>query len=187
LTEPTNSERFRALALPHLDAAYNLARWLTRNDHDAEDLVQEAFLRAYAAFDGFRGDSARPWLLAIVRNACFDWLREHRKEELQVSYDDDIAIDESCAGFAGMSMNATEPERALTRADERRAVNEALAKLPPAFREVVLLRDIEELSYREIADIAAIPIGTVMSRLARARKLLHAQLASLRSGETRGL
>jgi RNA polymerase sigma-70 factor (ECF subfamily) len=149
--------RFERQVLPHVDAAYNLARWLTRNDHDAEDVLQEAMLRAYRFFGGLRGE-ARPWLLAIVRNACWSWLQANRPAEL--------AADE-----AG-EPDAPGPESILARELDRRAVNAAIAGLPVPFREALVLRELEDLSYKDIARIAGIPIGTVMSRLARARRLL---------------
>jgi RNA polymerase sigma-70 factor (ECF subfamily) len=149
--------RFEQIVLPHLDAAYNLARWLTRNDHDAEDVLQDAMLRAYRFFGGLRGE-ARPWLLAIVRNACWSWLEANRPADLAV-------VDEPEADTPG-------PEAILSRELDRRAVNEAIAALPVPFREALVLRELEDLSYKEIARIAGVPIGTVMSRLARARRLL---------------
>lgn len=181
---PPSDRRFGELALTHLDSAYNLARWLLRNDHDAEDVVQEAYLRAFRAFAGFRGDNARPWLLAIVRNSCYTWLAQHRRAEVEVAYDDDVHGGEDQAdGAAGYGGN---PEAILARLDDVRLVDEALQQLPFGFREVVVLRDIEELSYKEIADVAALPIGTVMSRLARGRKLLVIHLNRLRDGDSHG-
>ena len=151
--------RFEKTVLPHLDAAYNLARWLTRNDHDAEDVLQEAMLRAYRHFAGLRGE-ARPWLLAVVRNACWSWLQANRPAELE-PLDDGIA-DDALPG----------PEALLARSLDRRMLNEAIAALPVQFREVLVLRELEDLAYRDIARVAGIPIGTVMSRLARARRML---------------
>ena len=145
--------------LPHLDAAYNLARWLTRNDHDAQDVAQEAMLRAFRFFDGLRGEP-RPWLLAIVRNTCFDWLRAHRPADL-------AAIEDGVE-----DVDVETPETLAARNLDRRMLNEAIAALPIQFREVLILRELEDLSYREIARIAGVPIGTVMSRLSRARRLL---------------
>jgi RNA polymerase sigma-70 factor (ECF subfamily) len=150
--------RFEQTVLPHLDAAYNLARWLTRNDHDADDVVQEAMLRAYRHFEGLRGD-ARPWLLAVVRNACFSWLQQNRPADVEPL--DDVA-DDALPG----------PEAAVARSVDRRLLNEAIAALPVQFREVLVLRELEDLAYRDIARVAGIPIGTVMSRLARARRML---------------
>jgi RNA polymerase sigma-70 factor (ECF subfamily) len=179
LTEETTRGRFQDLALPHLDAAYNLARWLTRNDHDAQDVVQEAFLRAFNSFAGFRGTNARPWLLAIVRNASYDWLRRNRSGDLTVAYDEDVHGGEHSGTSISEAGDDGNPETLLSRADDRRVVNEALAHLPVEFREVVVLRDIEDCSYREIAGIAGIPIGTVMSRLSRGRRLMLAHLVRL--------
>jgi RNA polymerase sigma-70 factor (ECF subfamily) len=150
--------RFERIVVPHVSAAYNLARWLTRNDHDAEDVAQEAMLRAYRHLDTLRGE-ARPWLLAIVRNACFTWLRANRPAEVQ-PLEDDVA--DALPG----------PETSAGRAMDQRLLNDAIAALPVQFREVLVLREQEDLSYRDIARIAEIPIGTVMSRLARARRLL---------------
>jgi RNA polymerase sigma-70 factor (ECF subfamily) len=156
--------RFEQTVLPHLDAAYNLARWLTRNDHDADDVLQEAMLRAYRHFGGLRGE-ARPWLLAVVRNACWSWLQANRPAEVEPL--DDAIADDSLPG----------PEAALARTLDRRLLNEAIAALPAQFREVLVLRELEDLSYRDIARVAGIPIGTVMSRLARARRLLAESLS----------
>ncbi|MBN3855209.1 RNA polymerase sigma factor [Paraburkholderia sp. Ac-20340] len=167
------SRRFQALALPHLDAAYNLARWLSRNPGDAEDIVQEAFLRAFRFFDAFRGDEARPWLLAIVRRVWYDeWRRRAGAEEV-APFDelrDDLPPD-------GWDTGSIDPETLAIRAESSRHVHEALQRLPVEYREVLVLRELEELEYREIATVIDVPIGTVMSRLARARKRLAAMLA----------
>lgn len=162
------TRRFEAAVLPHLDAAYNLARWLLRDEQSARDVVQEACLRAFRFFDGFRGGDARPWLLGIVRNACFDWLGESRR--------DDVEFDEERDSGA-VAEPADGPQRLLERKLERAQVNAAIATLPPLFREVLILRELEELSYDEIAQVADIPVGTVMSRLSRARAMLRAALA----------
>ena len=149
--------RFEDEVLPHVDAAYNLARWLTKNDHDADDVMQEAMLRAYKFYPGLRGE-ARPWLLAIVRNACWTWLNKNRPAELAI-------VDEPEADTPG-------PDVLLARELDRRMLNEAIASLPIPFREALVLRELEDLSYKQIAQIAEVPIGTVMSRLARARQRL---------------
>ena len=149
--------------LPHLDAAYNLARWLVRNDQDAEDVTQDAMLRAYRYADGLRGEP-RPWLLAIVRNTSLSWLKANRPAELAGALGVDAAEAEPDKGDG--------PEAALARDADKRMLNEAIAALPPNFREVLVLRELEELSYKDIARIVDVPIGTVMSRLARARRLL---------------
>ena len=152
--------------LPHLDAAWNLARWLVRSDQDAEDVVQEAFLRAYRFFEGFHGAQCRPWLLAIVRNTAFSWMEANRTGS--------VPLDENGAHDG---VDADNPESLASRGDERKRVNAALKRLPAEYREVLVLRELEDLSYREIAQVAAIPVGTVMSRLSRGRKLLADYLA----------
>ena len=151
---------FDQAVLPHLDAAYNLARWLTRNGHDAEDVVQEAFLRAFRFFGGFHGDNPRAWLLTIVRNSCYDWLRRNRPSEVPASLDEEV--------HSVVDPSPTPEDRVMTQADRLR-VREALEALPLPWREVLILRELEGMAYKEIADIAGIKIGTVMSRLARAR------------------
>ena len=163
--------RFEALALPHLDAAYNLARWLTRNDQDAQDVVQESTLRALRYFGSLRGDQARPWLLQIVRHTCYGWLAKNRPAEV-VSLDDSEDAGRDIAAPA-----ALEPQTIAVRNDERARINRALASLPIAFREVLVLRELEDLAYKDIARIVDVPIGTVMSRLARARALMRDALA----------
>ncbi len=187
LSEQTNTRRFGDMALPHLDSAYNLARWLTRDDHDAQDIVQESYLRAFRSFGGFRGDNARPWLLAIVRNTCYTWLKQHRRAEVEVPYDDDIHGGEDRVDGGGGGAHDTNPEAILARLDDVRLIDEALQRLPVGYREVVVLRDIEDLSYKEIAAVAGLPIGTVMSRLARGRKLLVTHLTQLRDGGSHGM
>ncbi len=161
---------FEKAVLPHLSAAYNLARWLTRNDHDAEDLVQEACLRALKSFDSFRGGDARAWLLTIVRNRCYTWLQENRMQELTTTFDEEIHTTES---------HSHSPEALLLESADARRVKDALEQLPPEFREVIVLRELEGLSYKEIAGLCGIPIGTVMSRLARARQRLERPFTGL--------
>jgi RNA polymerase sigma-70 factor, ECF subfamily len=163
------------MALPHLDAAYNLARWCTHDDQDAHDVVQEAYLRALRYFDSFRGEEVRPWLLQIVRHTCYSWLAKNRPKDL-VSLDD---CEDAWREILGPT--AEEPHAIALRNSDRTRINEALAALPVAYREVLVLRELEDLPYRDIARIADIPIGTVMSRLARARGLMRETL----SGESR--
>jgi RNA polymerase sigma-70 factor (ECF subfamily) len=168
--------RFEAAALPHLDAAYNLARWLTRDDHAAEDVVQEAYLRGLKFFGSFRGGDGRAWILAIVRNACFDWLKLRRAEDLHDPFDQDIhspAIDRPAEQARSAAAN---PEALAARSATAERIGDALERLPAEYREALVLRELEGLSYKEIASIAEIPIGTVMSRLARARKQLRKHL-----------
>jgi RNA polymerase sigma-70 factor, ECF subfamily len=153
---------FNEAVLPHLDAAYNLARWLTRNDQDAEDVVQEASLRALKYWKGFSGRDCRSWLLTIVRNTFYSWLR---KQSVQPEITEDGEIDE-------VDDSVPNPENMLLQNADREMLKAALEDLPVEFRETIVLREMEGLSYKEIADIAAVPIGTVMSRLARARKRL---------------
>jgi len=168
LQKSAKLESFEGLFLPHLNAAYNLARWLIRDDQDGDDLVQESFLRAWKAFDGFRGDGARPWLLKIVRNTCYTWMRGNRAND--AAFDEDI----HCAEDA-----ASNPETILLRNIDCELVQEALRGLPPRLREVMVLREFEDLSYKEIAAISGIPIGTVMSRLARGRLRMQRALAGV--------
>jgi RNA polymerase sigma-70 factor (ECF subfamily) len=163
--------RFEQQVLPHLDAAYNLARWLTRNEHDAEDVVQEAFMRAMRYFGKLKGAEARPWLLAIVRNTCYTWLEKNRPAELVAMDEGGVEAAAEAHGLAcGLDGN---PEVILLRSANRKVVNQALEELPVAYREVVVMREIEDLSYKDIAAIAGIPAGTVMSRLSRGRELLR--------------
>jgi RNA polymerase sigma-70 factor, ECF subfamily len=165
-----NRKRFELLAMPHLNAAYNLARWLTHNDHDAQDVVQESFVRAMRYMASFRGDSARAWLLQIVRHTCYSWLKENRPVENVVLDDSDDAWQDIPAPAAD------EPHSMAIRKADRLQINEAIAALPVAYREVLVLRELEDLSYNDIARIADIPLGTVMSRLARARGLMREAL-----------
>ena len=153
--------------MPHLDAAYNLARWLTHNEHDAQDVVQEACLRAFKFLDGFRGGNSRSWLLSIVRNTCYTWLQQNRKSDLLTSFEEEKHDLEDPAAV---------PDLLLLKGDDHQMIMEALEELPPEFREVLILRELEESSYKEIAAITQVPIGTVMSRLARARQQLEQHL-----------
>jgi RNA polymerase sigma factor (sigma-70 family) len=177
LPEQSQAVRFEEIALPHLPAAYNLARWLVRNDHDAEDIVQEAYLRAFKFFGGYRGGESRTWLLTIVRNTCYTWMQKNRARELTDS------IDETPDAVA---LDLSNPELQLVQDIDAQMVRAALAELPLEFREVMVMRELEELSYKEIATIADLPIGTVMSRLARGRKRLEVLLATHMGLETKG-
>jgi RNA polymerase sigma-70 factor (ECF subfamily) len=160
-------DRFERIVLPHLDDAYTLARYLLRDEHDAQDVVQDAVLRALRYFEGYRDGDARAWLLAIVRNCCLTWQRRHRGDRLVVPFADDVAETIS---------DSRETDTLAIQRSERARLEQAIATLPTEFREVIVLREVEELSYREISDVVGVPMGTVMSRLARARKRLASAL-----------
>jgi RNA polymerase sigma-70 factor (ECF subfamily) len=174
LREKDRLAGFEQAILPHLDAAYNLARWLTHSDHDADDVVQEAFLRAFHFFDSFHGGDGRSWLLAIVRNTCYTWLKRNRPQEPTVAYDEEKHSGADPAGS---------PDTPLLRSEDRQLLHRALEALAPEFREAIVLRELEGLSYKEIADVTGAPLGTVMSRLARARQRLQQCLAGHRREE----
>ena len=157
--------RFEQLVLPHLDAAFNLARWVLRGRADAEDVAQEAMLRAFRFFRGFHGGDARAWLLQIVRNSCYSWLEKNRPMELTTEFDEQLYPQPSVT-----------PESLAIAGDNRERLTRALEELPPRFREVLVLRELEGCSYKEIAAITSMPIGTVMSALARARQRLQRTL-----------
>jgi RNA polymerase sigma-70 factor (ECF subfamily) len=156
-------QSFEEIFLPHFGAAYNLARWLTASDSDAEDLCHDAYVKALASFKSFRGANPKSWLLTIVRNTCFDWLRQRRPSAL-------LPVDEE------LPAPGPSPETQYLRELDRHALQSALARLPAEFQEVLILREFEDLSYKEISDIAGVPLGTVMSRLARARQRLRTEL-----------
>jgi RNA polymerase sigma-70 factor (ECF subfamily) len=155
---------FEETMLPHMDAAHNLARWLLRNEQDAQDVVQEAYLRAFKSFAGFHGSNGRAWLLTIVRNTSYTLLKKNRAVDLTTTFDEEIHT----AGHGAVS-----PATILEQSEDAGLIKEAMDELPAEFREILVLRHLEGLSYKEIADIAQIPPGTVMSRLARARAKLR--------------
>ena len=165
--------RFDEAILPHLDAAYNLARWLMRNDADADDAVQDACLRALRFIGGLRGGDGRVWLLAIVRNTCYSRLKRAKTRGVESEFDDEIHSTEAEA--ANPEAN---PEGLLERSRDSAALRQALEDLPEEFREVIVMRELEGMAYKEIAEVAEVPIGTVMSRLARGRKRLQQQLSA---------
>lgn len=166
---------FESTILPHLDSAYNLARWLTRNDSDAEDVVQEAFLRALRSFKTFTpGRDGRAWLLAIVRNCCRTWLRENRPQQLAVELDDNSQAS---------GEQWSNPEASLISSATCQLVRQAIEELPVEYREILVLRELEDLSYKEIAAVVEIPIGTVMSRISRARRELYARICQAQGGK----
>ncbi len=156
--------RFEEVILPHMNAAYNLARWLARNDFDAQDIVQEAYLRAFKFFGSFRGDNSRSWLLQIVRNTFYTWLEKNRREEAVVDSDEMVE---------NLQSDAAAPDALMVEAADSEALRQAIESLPVEFREVLVMRELEGMAYKEIADAADLPLGTVMSRLARARLQLR--------------
>jgi len=167
LPEQSKLAYFEQTVLSNLDAAYNLARWLTRDDRDAEDVVQDACLRAFRFFDSFHGGDSRAWLLTIVRHTCYTWLRKNRAHEL-------VPLDEELDGVE----TGLNPEELLLHNADQQLLRKAVQELPIEFREVIILRELEGLSYKEIASVTGVPLGTVMSRLARARKRLQHSLTS---------
>jgi len=163
MSEPGKLELFEQTIVPHLNAAYNLARWLMRDSGDAEDAVHEAYLRAFRFFDGFKGGDGRAWLLAVVRNTCLTWLGRRSAAAVSVEFDE------------RKHRGEREPEgteEALIRDAKLRALRNCIEALPVEYREVIVMREMEELPYREIAEAASLPVGTVMSRLARGRARL---------------
>jgi RNA polymerase sigma-70 factor (ECF subfamily) len=165
---PRQLARFEQVILPHLDSAYNLARWLTGNNHDAEDVVQDAYLRALEFFAGFRGGDGRPWLLAIVRHVCYDRLQRKRSRAPLTVFDEELHSN---------PRDGPDPVQLVLRQEDRELLRQALAELPLEFREVLVLRGLEGLSYKAIAAITDLPPGTIMSRLARGRERLRQSLA----------
>jgi len=169
---------FEQTVLPHLDAAYNLARWLTRNDQDAQDMVQEAYLRAFRFFPDFRGGDAKAWIMQIVRNACYTSLRESRPLQHALEFDENLFFPDS---------RGPNPEEVVLQNDTGTLVRKALEKLPSSFREVIVLRELDGMSYKEIAEITGLATGTVMSRLSRARGYFRQALGDLlNTGRVRG-
>lgn len=173
MMHPTKEKRFQELVIPHLNSAFNLARWLTRNGPDAEDIVQEAYCRAFTFFDSFYGEDGRAWLLTIVRNTFYTWHQQNQTQNTE--------FDEQLHGPQGESVTVDDktdnnPESILMQKDSQQQLLHALQTLPLAFREVMVLRELEELSYKQIAIIIGIPVGTVMSRLGRGRELLQKTL-----------
>src|SRR6185436_20115943 len=179
------NQDFERQMLPHLDAAYNLARWLMRNDEDAEDAVQDAFLRAYQAFASHQGGSEKAWLMTIVRNVCLTRLKRRVQSGKVVMLDEAMGeVEGTSADIVPASLNSR-PDAELLAKIERARVQAALKKLPQNLREIVILKEFEDLSYQEISEIVGIPVGTVMSRLSRAREQLKALLVENENGERR--
>jgi len=176
---------FDRIVMPHLDAAYNLARWLTGDVHDANDLAQEAMLRALRFFASFHGDDARAWLLTIVRNTYYSSWRRARTHEPAVEFEEELHSLEDAGSPLARAHACANPEDAVSARQQVARVDAALARLPLEYREALVLREVEDLSYRAIADMLAIPMGTVMSRISRARTLLARELAGPAAGITR--
>lgn len=177
-------ERFERMVMPHLDAAFNFARWLLRSRSDAEDVAQESLVRAWRFFGGFHGGDARAWLLQIVRNTSYSWLEKNRVGDMTTEFDENVHAGRGSACGAAASEPLT-PETAAIAADDRERLARALESLPPRSREVLVLRELEGYSYKEIAAIVSMPIGTVMSTLARAREKLQSILSPAASREQR--
>ena len=176
MSDPSRLSQFEQIILPHLDAAHNLARWLTGHDQDAQDVVQEACLRAFRSFDGFYGANGRAWLLTIVRNTAYTFLKKSQPARLMTPFDEEIHGD--------LQSDEGNPASALRLAEDAQQLQKAMEELPAEFRESLVLRHQEGLSYHEIAHIAGIPPGTVMSRLARARARLRRSLSSVNQTES---
>jgi RNA polymerase sigma-70 factor (ECF subfamily) len=167
-------QTFEENVLPHLDAAFNLASWLTHNKQDAEDVVQEAYLRAFRFFPNFRGGDVRAWLMKIVRNTCYTWMNTNRPLQNAAEFDEHLFHPDS---------RAPNPEEAVLQKCSSALLRKALENLPPNFREVLILREFEAMSYSEIADITGMPVGTVMSSLSRARSRLRQTLIGFANGD----
>jgi RNA polymerase sigma-70 factor (ECF subfamily) len=173
--EADERRQFESATLPHLDAAYNLARWLTQDEHAAEDVAQEAYLRAARYFGSFRGGDGRAWLLGVVRHAAFDWLSKHRGHGI-------LVFNEEVHDRGDESSN---PQQLALRRSDQVSVRKALDELPLPLREVIVLRELEGMSYQQIATLTEVPIGTVMSRLSRGRQQLQARLAPYVDGDVK--
>jgi len=172
--EHLDQSDFEQVFLPHLDAAYNLARWLLRNDQDAEDAVQEAYMRAYKAFSRFRGGDGKAWFMTILRNVCYTMIDKLRKHETPEPFDEEIH----------QAGGESERQEAFRQKANAESLHVALENLPTEFREIIVLHDLEGLAYKEIATVIGIPIGTVMSRLARARGRLRTEVIALNARES---
>ena len=175
MTQQINTINFEEVVLPHLDAAYNLARWLARNEQDAQDIVQEAYLRAFRFFPTFRGGDPHSWIMKIVRNTCYTWLNENRPLQGAMEFDENLFSPDP---------RGPNPEEAVLQNDSGNLVRKALEKLPTNFREVLVLRELEGMSYKEIAEITGMAAGTVMSSLSRARGRFRQALKHLMNGDS---
>jgi RNA polymerase sigma factor (sigma-70 family) len=182
--EQERMRRFRDAALPHLDEVYTLARYLMRNTDDAEDAVQECYLRALRHFDSYRGPAMKPWLFAILRNVCNSEFMRRSRGDLPTDYAQDDSIAEKMPIWQETQAS---PEKVILQQQDKATIRRLVEQLPEPFREAIVLREINDFSYKEIAEVAGVPVGTVMSRLARARAMLRfawnaAEMASARPG-----
>jgi RNA polymerase sigma-70 factor (ECF subfamily) len=182
MTDSNQAARFQQVALPYMDAAYNLARWLTGDAHEAEDVAQEAFMRAFKFFDTYSGGDAKTWLLAIVRNVFYTECRRARSSGTSTEFDEEMHSLADEGSVLDMGRADLNPESILSRSDDIRLLDRALRALPVEYREALVLRELEDLSYKQIATTLEVPIGTVMSRLARARRLMLDSFKSLSKG-----
>ncbi len=177
MSASTKEQRFQTMMLPHLDSAFNLARWLARNHQDAEDIVQEAYLRAFKFFDSFHGEDGRAWLLGIVRNTFYTWYQQNKIQAQSTQFEEELHSVQ-IVDAAAVQFTDNNPEAMLIQKDNRQQMHKALEALSVEFREVMVMRELEDLSYKQIAGIIGLPIGTVMSRLGRGRKQLAEILAA---------
>jgi len=175
MKDPTKKLRFQTTVMPHINSAFNLARWLTHGHADAEDIVQEAYLRAFNFFEGFHGEDGRVWLLSIVRNTFYTWHQQKKGQGQHTQFDDELHGSNDETSKSEYDAN---PERIMIQKDSQRLLHQAMKKLPIEYREVMVMRELEDLSYKQIAEIIQIPMGTVMSRLGRGRKQLAEILAA---------
>jgi RNA polymerase sigma-70 factor (ECF subfamily) len=178
VNQDDKGRRFQEAVLPHISAAYNLARWLVRDGSDADDIVQDSYLRALRFFDGFRGNDGRAWLLTIVRTRCYSWLRKKAADQMP-EFDEQLHSEAADDAALAGGLKSADPEVLLSRLDDASRLNAALAGLPAEFREAIVLRELEDMSYKQIAAVTGVPMGTVMSRIARGRKLLLQRLQCL--------
>ena len=182
VAEQERMRTFQAAALPHLDDVYTLARYLMRNTQDAEDAVQECYLRALRHFDSYRGPAMKPWLLAILRNVCNAEFARRSKEEVPTDYSQDESLAEEMPMWQEPQAS---PEKMIVRQQDTATIRRLVAELPEPFREAIVLREMNNLSYQEIAQVAGVPVGTVMSRLARARAMLRTAWNAAETATTR--
>lgn len=178
MNESTKKLHFQAVVIPHINSAFNLARWLTHGHADTEDIVQEAYLRAFKFFDSFHGEDGRVWLLGIVRNTFYSWYQQNKGQSPHMQFDEYLHGSNEESDL----LQDANPEHILIQKDSQRLLQQAMRELPTEFREVMVMRELEELTYKQIAEIIQIPIGTVMSRLGRGRKQLAAILAENNGG-----